>query len=472
VADARRAAGRASRAGLEALVAEQAALIVELRAEVAELRAQLAGNSRNSSRPPSSDGLSKPPADPRKRSLRERSSRRAGGQAGHEGVRLDPVEAPDERVEHHPGRCGECGADLAGAGLLDDRECRQVFDLPARLALRVTEHVVLRHRCACGVVTVGAFPAEVTAQTQYGPGVRALGVYLHVFQHLPYERTCQLLGDLLGACVSSGTLAAWVEKAAAGLCDFDARLRELLAEAPVVHFDETGARIAGRLGWVHSASTDTLTRYIAHVRRGAVAIDAAGVLPVFGGVAVHDGWAPYRNYDACEHALCNVHHLRELLAAAEAGHIWPVAMGCLLLDTRELVQTARAAGRQRLTSRELGELAASYETIIAMGHQEHPTSTAKRSKAHNLLLRLERDRTEVLRFAHDFSVPFSNNRAEQDIRMVKLQQKISGCWRTSEGAQRFLKIRSYISSARKNGLAPLDALGRLTAGQPWLPAPT
>lgn len=226
----------------------------------------------------------------------------------------------------------------------------------------------------------------------------------------------------------------------------------------MVHFDETGARIAGRLGWVHSASTDTLTRYIAHVRRGAVAIDAAGVLPVFGGVAVHDGWAPYRNYDACEHALCNVHHLRELLAAAEAGHIWPVAMGCLLLDTRELVQTARAAGRQRLTSRELGELAASYETIIAMGHQEHPTSTAKRSKAHNLLLRLERDRTEVLRFAHDFSVPFSNNRAEQDIRMVKLQQKISGCWRTSEGAQRFLKIRSYISSARKNGLAPLDEL--------------
>jgi transposase len=472
VAGARQAAGRPSRAELEELVAEQAALIAGLRAEVAELRAQLAGNSRNSSRPPSSDGLSKPSVDPRKRSLRERSSRQAGGQAGHEGVRLDPVEAPDERVEHHPERCGECGADLAGADRLDEEERRQVFDLPERTALCVTEHVALRRRCRCGVVTAGVFPSEVTVQTQYGPGVRALGVYLHVFQHLPYERACQLLADLLGAQVSSGTLTAWVEKAADGLCDFDTRLRELLIAAPVVHFDETGARIAGRLGWVHSASTDTLTRYVAHTRRGAVAIDAAGVLPSFRGVAVHDGWAPYRNYDTAEHALCNVHHLRELVAAAEAGHTWPVAMSCLLLDTRELVQAARAAGRQRLTPRALGELAASYETIIAMGHQEHPASTAKRSKAHNLLLRLERDRAEVLRFAHDFNVPFSNNRAEQDIRMVKLQQKISGCWRTSEGAQRFLKIRGYISSARKNGLAPLDALGRLAAGRPWLPAPT
>jgi transposase len=456
---------------MEALLVEQAALIAELRAEVAELRARLAGSSRNSSRPPSSDGFSKPRVDSSKRSLRERSPRQPGGQAGHEGVRLDPVEAPDERVEHLPQRCVECGADLAGADVLDGEECRQVFNLPA-LALRVTEHVALRRRCRCGVVTAGAFPLEVTAQTQYGSGVRALGVYLHVFQHLPYERACQLLADLLGAQVSSGTLAAWVEKAADGLCDFDTRLRELLIAAPVVHFDETGARIAGCLGWVHSTSTDTLTRYVAHTRRGAVAIDAAGVLPTFRGVAAHDGWAPYRSYDAAEHALCNVHHLRELVAAAEAGHTWPVAMSCLLLDTRELVQAAHAAGRRRLAAEALDELAASYETIIAMGHQEHPASTAKRSKAHNLLLRLERDRTEVLRFAHDFNVPFSNNRAEQDIRMVKLQQKISGCWRTSEGAERYLKIRGYISSARKNGLAPLDALGRLAAGRPWLPAPT
>lgn len=262
------------------------------------------------------------------------------------------------------------------------------------------------------------------------PGVRALGVYLCVFQHLPYDRGAQALRDIAGASVSPGSLNEWVAQAADGLCDFDERLRELLAVAPVAHFDETGARIAGRLGWVHSASTDKLTRYTAHARRGSEAIDAAGILPDFEGVAIHDGWAPYRNYPDCDHGLCNVHHLRELQAATEAGHVWPLAMSCLLLDTKDAVGQARGAGAERLDPDEISQLAASFTTIIAMGHEEHPTAPGKRSKAHNLLLRLERYEPDVLRFAHDFRVPFSNNQAEQDIRMVKLQQKISGCWRT------------------------------------------
>jgi hypothetical protein len=296
-------------------------------------------------------------------------------------------------------------------------------------------------------------------------------VYLVVFQHLPYDRACQLLADLVGAAVSTGTLSDWVTAAAAGLCDFDERLRELLAAAEIAHFDETGARIAGRLGWVHSASTDMLTRYTAHSRRGCEAIDDAGVLPGFRGVAVHDGWAPYRNYEGCDHGLCNIHHLRELQGACEAGHSWPVAMSCLLLDTKDLVERSRAAGEDRLGPEALADLAASYETIIAMGHDEHPAMTAnKKTKAHNLLLRLERHQDDVLRFARDFRVPFGNNQAEQDIRMVKLQQKISGCWRTTAGAERFLVVRSYISTARKHGHRPLDVLGQLAAGQPWLPA--
>jgi transposase len=224
---------------------------------------------------------------------------------------------------------------------------------------------------------------------------------------------------------------------------------------------------------VHCASTGRLTRYTAHARRGGEAIDAAGVLGAFKGVAVHDGWAPYRNYTACEHALCNAHHLRELVAAAEAGHTWPLAMSCLLLDTKHAADVARDAGHEALGAGALAELHDSFQTIIAMGHDEHPTlgERVKRTKAHNLLLRLERDQADVLRFAHDFSVPFENNLAERDIRMVKLQQKISGCWRTPEGAERFLSVRSYISTARKNGLGALDALAALTAGQPWLPAP-
>jgi len=296
-------------------------------------------------------------------------------------------------------------------------------------------------------------------------------VYLHVFQHLPFDRACQALADMVAANVSTGTLTGWVTAAAAGLCDFDERLRGLLTGAPVCHFDETGARIAGRLGWVHSASTETLTRYTTHTRRGSEAIDHANVLPEFHGVAVHDGWAPYRNYEGCEHGLCNVHHLRELQAAIEAGHTWPLAMSCLLLDTKTLVAAALADGNDRLNARQVRELAASYATVIAMGREEHPASTAKKTKAHNLLIRLERYQPDVLRFAHDFQVPFGNNQAEQDIRMVKLQQKISGCWRTMTGAERYLRVRSYLSTARKNGVGALSALDALSAGTPWLPSP-
>ncbi|MGH3264147.1 MAG: IS66 family transposase [Trebonia sp.] len=465
MADARDVAGRPS-------YQELAALVVELRAEVAELKAQLAASSRNSSRPPSSDGLAKPAVDPnkKKRSLRKRSGRKQGGQEGHGGVRLDRVAVADSGVEHPPERCGECGKDLAGAESVEGGESRQVFDVPQQRALGVIEHVATLRRCECGHVSAGAFPAWVAAPTQYGPGVRALGVYLVVFQHLPYDRACQALQDLVGAGVSTGTLTAWVQGAAEGLCDFDERLRALLTDAPVCHFDETGARIAGRLGWVHSASTEKLTRYTSHARRGSEAIDDAGVLPDFTGVAVHDGWAPYRNYDRCEHGLCNIHHLRELQAAIEAGHLWPLAMSCLLLDTKDLVAATIAAGQEHLSPRQLRELADSYTTVIEMGHQEHPAATAKKTKAHNLLVRLERDRSDVLRFANDFQVPFGNNQAEQDIRMVKLQQKISGCWRTTHGAERFLTIRSYLSTARKNGIGALHALDALTAGTPWLPA--
>ncbi|MCA1701711.1 MAG: IS66 family transposase, partial [Actinobacteria bacterium] len=333
--------------------------------------------------------------------MRRRSGRKQGGQDGHEGARLEAVATPDEQGAHPPERCEGCDGDLAGAKRLVGGERRQVFDLPEGALLRVVEHVAERRRCRCGQISSGEFPGGVGAPTQYGPGVRALGVYVCVFQHLPYDRAAQALADIAGASVSTGTLTAWVTAAAEGLCDFDERLRELLVAAPVAHFDETGARIAGRLGWVHSASTDMLTRYSAHARRGSEAIDAAGVLPGFAGVAVHDGWAPYRNYPDCEHGLCNIHHLRELQGATEAGHTWPLAMSCLLLDTKDAVAQARAVGAKRLDSAAISELAASFATIIAMGHEEHPAVQGKRSKAHNLLLRLERYEPDVLRFAHD-----------------------------------------------------------------------
>jgi transposase/uncharacterized coiled-coil protein SlyX len=490
VAGAEGVAERPSGGEVEALVAAQAARIVELEAVVAKFEARIAEqdrviaglherlgqNSRNSSKPPSSDGYGKLPAKT-DRSLRKRSGRKPGGQDGHEGAHLQRVEIPDAQVLHEPEACEGCGGDLGGAERLQDgEESRQVFDLPEEVALRVIEHAAVRRLCKdCGRICVGSFPQGVDAPVQYGSGLHALGVYLHVFQHIPYDRARQLICDITGAEVSTGTLKAWVDQAAEGLTEFDEQLRSLLQKSPVVHFDETGARIAGRLGWIHSASTGTLARYTSHARRGVEAMDAAAVLPGFRGVAVHDGWKPYRAYTDAIHALCAGHHLRELLAAEEAGQAWALGMSCLLLDTKALVDQSKAAGLQALARTALTELHASYRAVIALGYEENPGLAEnaelkiKRTKAQNLLLRMDEREPEALRFAHDLRVPFTNNLSEQDIRMVKLQQKISGCWRTDQGAEHYLRVRSYISTARKQGQRPLAVLAQLAAGQAWVP---
>ena len=366
-------------AELAARIAERDARIAELEAVVVELRERLGKNSRNSSKPPSSDGYDKPSANKskkNKRSLRRRSGRKPGGQPGHEGARLERVEdVPDERrVLHEPECCEGCGGDLAGAERLEDgEESRQVFDIPEEIALEVIEHVAVRRCCEdCGTVSVGVFPGGVDAPAQYGPGVCALGVYLHVFQHIPYDRARQLIFDITATNVSTATIKAWVDRAAQGLTEFDEQLRGLLCKAPVVNFDETGARIAGRLRWIHSASTDTLTRYTAHEKRGTEAMDDAGVLPHFEGIAVHDGWKSYRSYENAIHALCSGHHLRELLGAEEQGQSWASAMSCLLLDTHEQVQQAKADGLHALTEDALTELHACYRTVIALGYEQNP----------------------------------------------------------------------------------------------------
>lgn len=462
-------------AALRGQSVEQQAMIAELRAEIVELRGRLDENSRNSSKPPSSDGYSKP--SPKKRSLRERSGRKPGGQHGHEGAHLERVEVPDRVIIHEPDVCEDCGRDLADGEELEGGESRQVFDIPEKLALEVIEHLAKARRCnACGLVNEGRFPGGVAADTQYGANLHAFGVYLIVFQHIPYERARNLICDLIGPQLSTATLKAWVDKAAQGLTDFDEQLRALLGDQPVAHFDETGLRIAERLSWVHCASTQTLTRYTVHAKRGGQAMDDAGVLPGFTGVAVHDGFSPYRAYTDAAHALCGAHHLRELIAATEAGQLWASGMSCFLLDTKDLVDQAKTAGRQALDAPALAELHRNYRDLIASGYEQNPGlaqnagKRIKRSKAQNLLLRLDRCEREVTLFAHDFAVPFSNNLCESDLRMVKLQQKISGCFRTMNGAERYLTVRSYISTAKKQGQRPLQALAQLAAGQPWLPA--
>jgi transposase len=470
--------GRPSYGDLELLVASQAVLIAELRAEVAELKVRLAANSRNSSRPPSSDGLAKPPAP---KSLRRPSGRKPGGQPGHEGRHLRQVERPDEVLRYVPSRCGGCGGNLADSEPVGE-ETRQVFDLPP-VRLAVCEHRAQRRRCVCGHVTSAAFPAGVSAPTQYGPRMRALGIYLTAAQHLPYKRAAGLLSDWLGAPLSTGTLMAFVKDGADDLSGFLDRVHEQIVDSPVVHFDETGVRAGGRGRWLHSASTQTLTFYALHDRRGTEGIDHAGVLPHFEGIAVHDGWPQYRTYTSATHALCNAHHLRELLAIIEQapeGRFWAAKIDLLLRSPHTTVEQAKAAGEQSLDPWTLAGYRAGYEQIIVLGHHQNPPGTIptgkrgviKQTPARNLLMRLDRDREQVLRFAHDFRVPFDNNLAERDIRMIKIQQKVSGCWRTTTGADRFLALRSYISTTRKQGRDTIDALARLAKHQPWLPAAT
>ena len=466
---------RPSYVELEQLVAAQAARIAELEALVAELRSRLDQNSRNSSRPPSSDGYAKPTAD-KNRSLRRRTGRKPGGQPGHDGHHLERREDPDRAVLHRLEVCDCCGRDLTETPIVESQS-RQVFDLPELPGLECVAHWIQKRRCECGHLASSSFPEEATAPTCYGPRIRALGIYLVSYQHLPYERAAEILTDWAHAPISVASLQAFVAQSAAGLDGFLEEIRSRLQGAEVAHFDETGGRIDGRLSWIHSASTDTLTLLTAHRKRGIDAMNAAGVLPTFSGVAVHDGWAPYRSFEEALHALCGAHHLRELHGAEEQGQAWALGMSCLLLDTKDAVEQAKTAGHERLSAKTLAELHASYRELIALGFEENPGVSdqdqgrrPKRTKAQNLLLRLDQREVEVLRFATDFRVPFDNNLSERDLRMIKLQQKISGCWRTTQGAERFLAIRSYISTARKQGQRPIDVLSQLAAGQPWLPA--
>src|SRR3954469_3336346 len=301
----------------DARLAAQDARIAEQDARIAELERQLAASSRNSSKPPSSDGLDKPAP----KSLRGRSGRKPGGQPGHQGRTLRQVAVADEVVVHEPGACTGCGSTLPVDGPPARIVRRQVFDIP-RVTVRVVEHRLLTRRCPCGVRTTAPAPVGVTAPVSYGPHAAAIAVYLCLGQHLPVERTAGLLAELFGAPMAAGTVAAWTARAAAGLAPFTVAARTALTGAELVHADETGLRVAGRLHWLHVASNGRFTTLFCHRNRGKQAIDAAGVLPHVTGVAVHDAFTSYARYPAATHALCNAHLLRELIAVVDhhGGH--------------------------------------------------------------------------------------------------------------------------------------------------------
>jgi transposase len=447
---------------IEVLRAENTAL----KARISELERRLGLNSSNSGKPPSSDGLKKPA---RVSSLRERSGKKPGGQKGHKGETLRQVADPNEVVNHYPPACSMCGVGLDPKTSLG-HSARQVFDLPQPQSLVVTEHRAHDCECSvCGAKTRALFPDGVNAPVQYGARITAFVIYLLHYQLLPESRLATLMADLFGVKVAAATIARMSRTCAERLQVFVETVRNFVAGAPVKHMDETGFRIGGKTQWLHVASTALLTFYRVCAKRGSLLANVVGVV-------VHDHWKPYYTMEGVLHALCNAHHLRELKALVEIEkEEWARKMQRLLRRACHVTNRARERGVP-LRPRLIECFERRYDAILAEGLAFHETQMplaravingagkrrgrAPRRTGHNLLLRLAKRKEDTLRFLRDPTVPFSNNQAERDGRMMKLRQKISGGFRSLQGAMDFALIRSFVSTARKQGWNIIDALSR------------
>lgn len=468
------------REGEEAVVAsfEQIVAVVRrLEARIQVLEDQLAKNSSNSSKPPSSDGYKKG----KRRGLRQASGKKVGAQEGHPGHSLKAVEQPDVICVHPVTTCQRCQGSLAEVPV-SQHERRQVFDLPP-VRLEVTEHQVeIKHCPQCGQVNKGEFPKAVTQPVQYGPQIKAQMVYFNQYHHIPVERTSEIMADLYEQAVGDGTVVTASEQLAQEVESVNQTVKDYLIDThEPVHLDETGARVNKKLQWIHVASTKTVTHLQLHLRRGSQAHKDIGILPKRTDYVVHDDYTPYSRYSNARHGSCNAHHLRELLFLVERyQQPWAEKLVQLLLEIKQTVETAQEDGHMALAAHQIADFESRYRILIEQGYQANPPPVRdtdgpkrrgrlKQSPARNLLDRLCQQQRSVLAFMYDFKVPFDNNLAERDLRMVKLKQKVSGCFRTDTGGQTFCAIRSYISTARKNDLNVLDALTMTLVGNPFLP---
>jgi transposase len=463
----------------QVVLAEQNALIQHheermsrLSEQMQALQNRLAKDSHNSHLPPSSDRLVRQP-----KSLRTKSEKKAGGQPGHPGASLQFSSTPDEIIEQQVDRCEACQHDLHAVAACG-RERRQVVDLPApRLVVR--EYRAEQKQCPhCQHITLAAFPAGVQAPIQYGPNAGASAVYLVEQQLLPLARACEVMRDLLGVQISEGTIWELIKRCALGLASVEQQITEALKHAEVIHQDETGLDVGGKRHWMHVTCTATLTHYHVDKSRGQAALEAIGILPHFTGISIHDGWRSYFLYN-CQHAAYIVHLLRELVfLAEEQGAVWAADLKELLLDMKQATDQAREQGRPWLDPLEVVDWEARFLELLDEGDRLHPhvlgppgrRGRCNQRAARNLLDRLRKHQQAVLAFLEDLRVDFDNNLAERDLRMVKVQQKVSGCFRSVAGAEAFSRIRGYLSTLRKQGLPLLSALQATLCGHPVLPS--
>jgi transposase len=461
-------------ASLVAIILEQREVIARLTARIQELEDQLAKHSGNSGKPPSSDGLKKKPAP---KSLRPKGKRASGGQPGHAGHTLAMVSEPTQVEEHRLANCPHCQHDLSAAEVVGV-EWRQVFDVPP-VVIEVTEHQVPVLCCpGCQAQVKAEFPAEVSQPVQYGERLKAQAVYLNSYQLLPVARTCEALEDLYGHRPSEAFVLSAMESLHEQLDPTLNAIREQLMQAEVMHGDESGLRVEGKLNWLHVLSTPRLTYYAVQAKRGQEAMRAIGLLATYTGRVVHDALASYFQFKQCSHALCNAHHLRELRFVHEQYQQgWAGEMAELLLEIK--AEVAHMAEATALPPDRIAHFEARYDALLQAGFEANPPPASpppptrgrrKQPPPKNLLDRLQRRKAEVLAFMVDFRVPFDNNLAERDIRMIKVKQKVSGAFRTPLGAEMFCDIRSYISTVRKQGQRVLPALYDALLARPFIPA--
>ena len=448
-----------------------------LEKQVAELLLQKAKNSKNSSKPPSTDEFKKPKPNPK--SQRKKSGKKPGGQKGHKGATLKLSESPDETIVHSVLTCECCQKSLVEQPA-DKVVKRQVVDIPKPKLITI-EHQGEVKTCSCGYVNKAPFPDGVNAPIQYGKLIEAVAAYLNIYQLIPYKRTCEVLSDLLDCEMSEGTLDNLLKKFKERVEDPIEAIRKHVQDAAVAHFDETGFRVEGKRWWLHVASTQNATYYEAHPKRGCEAIDAIDILPQFKGRAIHDYWRSYYAY-LCDHGLCNAHHLRELVFVHEQyeKQTWAEQMIECLIEIKTETDRHREKKLPSLSSDKIKEFEQQYQRILEKGYKENPLpeippdakkkpGPRAKSKPRNLLERLDNKQKDALAFMYDLNVPFDNNLAERDIRMTKVKQKISGTCRSEEGAKTFCKIRSYVSTAKKNSIRVFDALCQAIEGNAFIP---
>ena len=449
----------------EAFVRENAALEREnagLRERIAELERSAALDSTTSGKPPSSDGLKKKKTPKRTRSQRPATGRPSGGQAGHEGTTLKQTDTPDHVVDHDPSACSDCGEPLSDTDRHGAPVCRQLFDIPEPHPLEVTGHRA--HRCLCGAcatVTMAAFPDGITAPVQYGPRITAWVSYLLHAQFVPEKRLRELMHDLFSVSLSTATIAAMGRRTARRFESFLARVTGIISKkAPVKHLDETGLRVAARIRWLHVLCTPLLTALRIGTGRGDVGKDLEGIL-------IHDDYASYFTLEGVRHGACNAHHLRGLQALIDIDREqWARSMHRLLRRAHRATRFAREKDREVPASL-VARISCAWDRIpddaIAFHEAQPPLKTGKRGRpsrrvGHNLALRLQKHKKGCLRFLSDPRVPFTNNEAERDLRMAKLRQKISGGFRSEDGASHFATLRAVINTARKQDWNVLQTL--------------